>query len=59
MQGEQFVGYLPSGISWSEDSKTIYFSWNPEMDTLRHTFKVGVGEDQPQRLSIEEEKKPH
>lgn len=55
MQGEDFVGYSPSGIFWSQDSKTIYFSWNPEMDTLRSTYKVGVQSGQPQKVSLEEE----
>ena len=26
------VGALPSNIVWSEDSKTIYFSWNPQLN---------------------------
>lgn len=30
MQGPDFVGHLPSRINWSDDSKTIYFNWNPE-----------------------------
>jgi dipeptidyl aminopeptidase/acylaminoacyl peptidase len=44
------VGALPSNITWSEDSKTIYFNWNPEKnkaDSLygasfvdKKTFKV-------------------
>jgi dipeptidyl aminopeptidase/acylaminoacyl peptidase len=44
------VGALPSNITWSEDSKTIYFNWNPDKnkaDSLygasfvdKKTFKV-------------------
>ena len=40
MQGEKFVGFLPDDIHWSEDSKAIYFSWNPNNDTLRSTYKI-------------------
>ena len=47
MQGEAFVGYLPEIISWSEDSRTIYFSWNPEGDTLRSTWKINIRNSQP------------
>ena len=54
MQGEQFVGYLPQGIHWSEDSKHIYFSWNPDMDTLRNTYKVAVSGGEPTKLTTEE-----
>lgn len=30
MQGNNFVGHLPSRLQWSDDSKTLYFNWNPE-----------------------------
>ncbi len=30
MQGDDFVGHLPSNVQWSSDGKTIYFDWNPE-----------------------------
>ncbi|MCX2679324.1 prolyl oligopeptidase family serine peptidase [Galbibacter sp. EGI 63066] len=30
MQGDDFVGHLPSDVYWSEDGNTIYFQWNPE-----------------------------
>jgi len=42
MQGEDFVGYLPTSVNWSDDSQTIYFSWNPDRDTLRFTYKVDI-----------------
>ncbi|MFQ5447016.1 MAG: prolyl oligopeptidase family serine peptidase [Saprospiraceae bacterium] len=58
MQGEKFVGYLPQGISWSEDSRTIYFSWNPDGDTLRSTWKITIDEngtaDDPVKVTDEE-----
>lgn len=30
MQGDDFVGHLPSNVQWSSDGKIIYFDWNPE-----------------------------
>lgn len=42
MLGEDFVGYLPSRINWSDDSKDIYFSWNPNKDTIRSSYKVNI-----------------
>ncbi|MFI2742579.1 prolyl oligopeptidase family serine peptidase [Zhouia sp. PK063] len=30
MQGDDFIGHLPSNAYWSEDGKTIYFNWNPD-----------------------------
>ncbi|MDX1941971.1 MAG: prolyl oligopeptidase family serine peptidase [Saprospiraceae bacterium] len=56
MKGDDFIGYSPTGISWSEDSKTIYFSWNPEMDTLRSLYKVNIADGKPMKVGIEEQK---
>lgn len=30
MQGDDFVGHLPSNPQWSLDSQILYFDWNPE-----------------------------
>ena len=58
MKGEEFVGYLPEDIRWSEDSRTIYFSWNPNNDTLRTTYKIVVDSNgiafQPEMVLKEE-----
>lgn len=54
MQGEDFVGYLPERIRWGTDSRTIYFSWNPDQDTLRSDYRIRVGETQPVKLTDEE-----
>ncbi|MEO1261645.1 MAG: prolyl oligopeptidase family serine peptidase [Bacteroidota bacterium] len=60
MQGEKFVGHLPANIRWSADSKTLYFSWNPDNDTLRNDYKLNISADgvssKPERVSIEEQK---
>ncbi|GAA4281743.1 S9 family peptidase [Gaetbulibacter aestuarii] len=53
MQGEDFVGYLPENITWSDDSKEVYFSWNPDADTLRSTYKVNVHSKDISKLSVE------
>lgn len=56
MSGEDFVGYLPENISWSPDSRNIYFSWNPDKDTLRSMYKVGITEGAlPEKMSAEEQ----
>jgi hypothetical protein len=54
MQGEDFVGYSPERIEWSEDSKTIYFSWNPDQDTIRATYKVGIENKEIGKCTFEE-----
>ena len=54
MQGEDFVGYLPTDIVWSDTSKAIYFSWNPDNDTLRSTYKVDIASKKIDKLSFED-----
>lgn len=56
MKGEEFVGYLPENPFWSEDGKTIYFSWNPDRDTLRSLYKIGLDGGKPLKVSAEEQK---
>ncbi len=54
MQGEQFVGFSPQGPGWLPDSKFIYFSWNPDQDTLRSTYLIKAREDTPVKLDPQE-----
>jgi len=54
MQGEDFVGYLPTNIQWAEDSQSIYFSWNPDGDTLRSTHQIDISTKQIKQLSFDE-----
>ncbi|MEP1094286.1 MAG: alpha/beta fold hydrolase [Cyclobacteriaceae bacterium] len=54
MQGEAFVGYLPSRIEWSDDSKSIFFSWNPDRDTVRSTYKADITTKNVQKLTFDE-----
>ena len=60
MQGEKFVGYLPGNIRWSADSKTLYFSWNPNGEVLRYDYKLNINEQgtssSPVRVTVEEQK---
>ena len=54
MQGEEFVGYLPNRINWSDNSQLIYFTWNPNGDTLRSTYKVDIASTNIEKLSFDE-----
>ncbi len=36
----KFVGTSPSRISWSKDSKNIYFLWNPDGGVTASTYKI-------------------
>ncbi len=54
MKGEDFVGYLPTKIEWAENSQDIYFSWNPDGDTIRSTYDVNIKSKFIKKLSFEE-----
>lgn len=56
MRGDYFVGYLPEDIRWSEDSKTVYFTWNPDQELLRSQYKINIKGLDPVRVSPEEQK---
>jgi dipeptidyl aminopeptidase/acylaminoacyl peptidase len=54
MKGEDFVGYLPGEVRWSDNSKSIFFSWNPDGDTLRATYKADAATKKISKLSVAE-----
>jgi dipeptidyl aminopeptidase/acylaminoacyl peptidase len=52
MQDPKFtIGALPSNIFWSEDSKTIYFSWNPDKNKADSLYGASVIEKKPFKVS--------
>lgn len=54
MKGNDFVGHLPEQISWSDDSKSIYFNWNPDRDTLSSRYKVDINTKTIKKLTPNE-----
>ena len=54
MQGENFVGYVPESIEWADNSKAIYFSWNPDNDTIRSSYQVNVNTKTITKRSFED-----
>ena len=55
MQAEEFVGYSPTNIFWSNDSKTIYFDWNPQMKPIRSLYKYVISTKKISPVSVSEE----
>ncbi len=54
MRGPALVGYPPSDLRWSGDSKELYFEWRMPGDDEAATWVVGREGGQPRRLSDEE-----
>jgi len=56
MKGQLFTGYSPERVQWSDDSKTIYFQWNPEMDLQSSWYSTDTKGSRPAAVSAQEEK---
>jgi dipeptidyl aminopeptidase/acylaminoacyl peptidase len=55
MKGERFIGFSPENITWSEDSRQVFFSWNPNQDTLRSWYKTDLSGSSPIKASLAEQ----
>jgi len=56
MRGPKLVGYPPSALRWSGDSKELYFEWRQPGDAEPSTWVVGRDGGTPRRLTDEERK---
>lgn len=54
---EKWIGTVPENLTWSEDSKTIFFSWNPEKDTLSSTHAYSLLTKSISKVTAEEKRK--
>ncbi len=48
MQGQDFVGYSPEDIYWSEDGSKIYFDWNPAQEARPSLYFINIEKGKPQ-----------
>lgn len=54
MRGPDLVGYPPSDLRWSGDSKELFFEWRMPDDDEAATWVVGRDGGSPRRLSEDE-----
>ena len=52
-----WVGTSPSAPFWSDDSKTIYFSWNPTAAKSDSLYKISLTRDRKPIKVIPEERR--
>jgi len=57
MSGDDFVGYLPKNIYWSDNSKSVFFDWNPEKELNESLYKIDLKGLSPYKVGIDELKK--
>lgn len=51
MRDPKWIGSSPSGVSWSPDSKTVYFFWNPDKALADSLYKITLQNRIPQKVS--------
>ncbi|MFB3853239.1 MAG: alpha/beta fold hydrolase [Vicinamibacterales bacterium] len=56
MRGTDLVGYAPTGLRWSGDSRELYFEWRKPGEDEAATYAVPRQGGEPRRLSDEERK---
>jgi dipeptidyl aminopeptidase/acylaminoacyl peptidase len=48
MRDPKWMGVAPTNYRWSDDSKTVFFSWNPENKERDQAYKVSVLTNKPE-----------
>jgi len=56
MRDPKWIGTSPSNIHWSDDSKKIYFDWNPEKIDQDELYSIIPNNTEPQKVSLNERK---
>ena len=56
MRDPKWIGVSPSNIRWSDDSKKIYFNWNPANTERDELFSITPSATKPVKVSIDEQK---
>lgn len=50
----KWIGTSPSNVFWSEDSRTIYFMWNPDKNKADSLYKIILPGKTPVKVSPKE-----
>jgi dipeptidyl aminopeptidase/acylaminoacyl peptidase len=56
MRGPDLVGWPPTAVRWSADSKELYFSWRKPGESRPSTYVVGRDGGEPRKLTVDDEK---
>jgi dipeptidyl aminopeptidase/acylaminoacyl peptidase len=56
MRDPKWIGISPSNIHWSDDSKKVYFNWNPNNTDRDELFSITPTDIKPVKVSIDEQK---
>jgi dipeptidyl aminopeptidase/acylaminoacyl peptidase len=56
MRDPKWMGVSPTNIRWSDDSKKIYFNWNPKSEERDGLFVITPNGIKPQPVNTDEER---
>lgn len=56
MRDPKWMGVSPSNISWSDDSKKIYFTWNPDNAERDALYSITPANLKPEKIGLDERK---
>jgi dipeptidyl aminopeptidase/acylaminoacyl peptidase len=56
MRDPKWIGTSPSNVRWSDDSKKVYFSWNPEGADHDVLYSITTEDSKPGLVSLGERK---
>ncbi len=51
MRDPKWIGVAPSNVSWAEDGKQVYFSWNPDRNSGDSLYSISVTNRTPQKVN--------
>lgn len=54
MRDPKWMGTSPDDIRWSEDSRYVYFDWNPDHEPGDSLYKTGIKDLNPRKVSLKE-----
>ncbi len=57
MKDPKWIGTSPSGVFWSQDSKSVFFNWNPTQQISDSNYRVALGSTEPSKAGFIETQK--
>jgi hypothetical protein len=56
MRDPKWMGVSPSNIRWSDDSRNIYFNWNPKSEERDGLFSITPTNLKPREVTTDEQR---
>jgi dipeptidyl aminopeptidase/acylaminoacyl peptidase len=57
MKDPKWIGASPSNIFWSQDSRSVFFNWNPQNNVSDSVYSFSIGGTDPQKTGFIESQK--